>query len=139
MSSERKNDTGLTTSNPKFQNNTSKPSKAAETTPKTTTLTNIKVNNTSKNSKASTPKTLNNVTTRKYKTTTCRCGQMLLNGTRYKDNFDYWSMGCTGEDFTCVTETARWDEDGKVVIGRYDNENCITQYKYKNNVSLVKR
>ena len=136
MSSERKNDTGLTSSNPKFQNNTSKPSKAAETTPKTTALTNIKVNNTTK---ASTSKTLTNPTARKYKTTTCRCGQMLLNGTRYMDNFDYWSMGCTGEDFTCETETARWDEDGKVVIGHYDNENCITQYKYKNNVSLVER
>ena len=41
------------------------------------------------------------------------------------DDFDYWTMGCR-EDFTCETETR----------GKYDNENCIKEYK--RNVSLFR-
>ena len=72
--------------------------------------------------------TLTNATDKTYKTTRCRCGQMLLNGTRYMDEYDYYFRGCR-EDFTCETET-----DG--MRGKVDNENCVKQYK--KNVSLFR-
>ena len=97
-----KNDTGFTTSspvvtNPQNSSLVSTTSKAAETAPKT------------------------NVTAKTYKSTTCRCGQMFLNGSRYMDDHDY-RLDC-GLDFTCGTITEQ-----------EDNERCIKEYLY--NVSF---